>query len=259
MCTLILLHRCFADAELLVAANRDEYLDRPAEGPALRWWHERLVIAPRDVRAGGTWLGLNETGVFAALTNRPNPTPDASRRSRGLLVADALAAGSAHEAATRLAELPAGAYNPFNLVVCDREDAFVIVYEEKPAASRLAAGAHVIGNGDPDSRRLPKVARLLDQVEPLAAVSSDDALASLAGLCGSHEADGNPLASTCIHTEAYGTRSSTLLRFGSRPETHTLRFAEGAPCQHPYQDFTSLLAGLDRTGPRAGAATREHA
>ncbi len=259
MCTLIVLHRCFADAELLVAANRDEYLERPAEGPQLRSWQGRTVLAPRDARAGGTWLGLNDAGVFAALTNRPNPEPDPARRSRGLLVADALAAGSAAEASARLAELPARTYNPFNLVVCDREDAFVIVYEEKPAARRLSAGAHVVGNGDPDSRRLPKVARLLDEVGPLTGQSSDEALAALGQTCRSHRGGENPLEDTCIHTERYGTRSSALLRFGSRPESHLFRFSDGAPCEHPYQDFTPLLAQLDRTGPRAGAAKRGHA
>ena len=82
MCTLIVLHRCFADAELLVAANRDEYLDRPAELPALRVWNGRTVLAPRDARAGGTWLGMNDAGLFAALTNRPTPRPDPRLRTR---------------------------------------------------------------------------------------------------------------------------------------------------------------------------------
>jgi uncharacterized protein with NRDE domain len=259
MCTLIVLHRCFADAELLVAANRDEYLERPAEGPQLRSWNGRSVVAPRDVRAGGTWLGLNDAGVFAALTNRSNPVPDPARRSRGLLVADALAAGTAAEAIARLAELPARTYNPFNLAVCDREDAFVIVYEEKPTPSRLAPGVHVIGNGDPDSRRLPKVARLLDEVGALAGGSSDAALAALAPVCRTHRGGANPLEDTCIHTDRYGTRSSTLLRWGSNAAAHALHFSDGAPCQRPYQDFTPLLAQLDRTGLRAGAATRDHA
>lgn len=259
MCTLILFHRCFADAELVVAANRDEYLERPAEPPALRSWHGRTVLAPRDARAGGTWLGTNEAGVFAALTNRPNPRPDATRRSRGLLVADALAAGSAVEAAARLAQLAAGAYNPFNLVVCDARDAFVAVYEEKPELRRLEAGAHVIGNGDPDSRRLPKVARLLDQAEAIARGSASDALPALERACAAHRSDDNPLESTCIHAGAYGTRSSTLMRRGSQPEQDVFRFSSGPPCSHAYQDFTPLLAQLDRAGARAGAAERKHA
>lgn len=259
MCTLIVFQRCFADAELVIAANRDEYLDRPAELPALRSWHGRAVLAPRDARAGGTWLGTSDAGVFAALTNRPNPKPDPTRRSRGLLVADALAADSAAEAALRLAELPAGAYNPFNLFVCDRRDAFVAVYEEKPELRRLEAGVHVIGNGDPDSRRLPKVARLLDEAEAIARGNADDAMLALERTCAAHGSDGNALEATCIHAGLYGTRSSMLMRRGARPEQDVFRFASGPPCSHAYRDFTPLLSQLDRTGTRTGAAERNHA
>jgi uncharacterized protein with NRDE domain len=259
MCTLIVLHRCFADAELLVAANRDEYLDRPAELPALRRWNGRTVLAPRDARAGGTWLGMNDAGVFAALTNRPTASPDPSRRSRGLLVSDALAVPGAAAAAARLAGLTPGAYNPFNLFVCDREDAFAIVYEEKAEVRRLEAGAHVIGNGDPDSRRLPKVARLLDEAEAVAAGRSEDALARLARSCRTHRASGPPLEDTCIHAGPYGTRSSALLRWGSRRDANVFRFADGPPCESDYEDFTPLLTQLDQAGARAGAATRDDA
>jgi len=252
MCTLIVFHRCFADAELVIAANRDEYLDRPAEPPALRSWNGRSVIAPRDARAGGTWLGTNDAGVFAALTNRPNPRPDASRRSRGLLVADALGAGSALEAAAKLAQLPAGAYNAFNLFVCDARDAFVAVYEEKPELRRLAPGPHVVGNGDPDSRRTPKGARLLDEAEAIARGTAAEALPALERACAAHRPDGNPLDATCIHAGVYGTRSSTLLRRGAEPAQDVFRFASGPPCTHRYEDFTPLLAQL-------GAAERKHA
>ena len=259
MCTLIVLHRCFADAELVVAANRDEYLDRPAEPPALRAWNSRTVLAPRDARAGGTWLGMNDAGLFAALTNRPNERPDPSRRSRGLLVSDALASSDAAAAAAALAELPAGAYNPFNLLVCDREDAFVVVYEEKPDLRRLAAGAHVIGNGDPDSRRLPKVARLLDEAESIARGRPEDALDGLARTCRTHRGGASPFEDTCIHAGAYGTRSSALIRWGKSGGASAFRFASGPPCQTAYEDFTPLLTQLDETGMRPGAATRNHA
>ena len=47
MCTLIALHRCYPDASLVVAANRDEYLDRPAEGPALRALGDERATAQR--------------------------------------------------------------------------------------------------------------------------------------------------------------------------------------------------------------------
>jgi uncharacterized protein with NRDE domain len=210
------------------------------------------VLAPRDARAGGTWLGTSDAGVFAALTNRPNPTPDPTRRSRGLLVADALGAATAAEAALRLAQLPARSYNPFNLFVCDRRDAYVAVYEEKPEVKRLEAGVHVIGNGNPDSRRLPKVARLLDEAASIARGSADDALPALERVCAAHLDGGSPLEATCIHAGPYGTRSSTLLRRGARPEQDVFRFASGPPCSHAYEDFTPLLAQL-------GAAERTDA
>ena len=72
MCTLIAIHRRIPGAPLVVAANRDEFLDRPTEGPAVRDGDPAPVLAPRDVRAGGTWLGLGAHGVFAAVTKSPS-------------------------------------------------------------------------------------------------------------------------------------------------------------------------------------------
>jgi uncharacterized protein with NRDE domain len=245
MCTLIALHRCFPEAPLVIAANRDEYLDRPAEGPALRRVGPRTVVAPRDARAGGTWLGLNDAGLFAGITNRPSRGPDPTRRSRGLLVADALACETAAEAAALLARLPAGAYNPFNLFVTDGREAFAAVYEKAPRVSALAPGAHVIGNVDPDARDVPKVARLLAAAERVAEGPALLALDALAAVCRTHGA-GLPLDDTCIHAGGYGTRSSTLLRRGTDPQADELRFADGPPCQQRYDDLTPLLRELDR-------------
>lgn len=249
MCTLIVLHRCYAEAPVLVAANRDEYLDRPAESPTRRRSGSRTLVAPRDLRAGGTWLGTNDAGVFAALTNRPTARPDATRRSRGLLVEDALAAGRAHEAAAAAARLPADAYNPFNLFVCDEAEAFAIVYEDKPVVRELAAGVHVVGNADPDCRRAPKTARLLGEAERVAARPVAEVLDALADVCRVHGVGASPLEDTCIHAGGYGTRSSTLLRRGGPPGSEVLRFAEGPPCANAYRDLTTLLGELD---PRAG-------
>lgn len=256
MCTLVALHRCTPDATLWVAANRDEYLDRPADGPALREGRAGAVVAPLDRRAGGTWWGVNEQGVFAAITNRPTAQIDPARRSRGQLVLDALAAPTAREAAQSLAPLGADLYNPFNLFVADADDAFAVVYEGSPSVLELAPGAHVIGNADPDARDHPKVRRVLAEAEALAGAGEDAIAQRLAELCRAHE-PGDPRASTCVHHGGYGTRSSTLLRLGSRRDL--LRHAEGPPCTSAYRDFTSLLTELGAlAGRRAGeAATRK--
>jgi uncharacterized protein with NRDE domain len=251
MCTLVVLHRCTPDADLWIAANRDEYLDRAALGPAVRAGRAGAVIAPLDQRAGGTWWGLNRERVFAAVTNRPSAALDPTRRSRGQLVLDALEAGSARRAAERAAAIGPGRYNPFNLFVADPHEAFAVVYERGARLVALAPGVHVIGNGDPDAREIAKIGRTLAQAESVASGPSEGIERGLAAICRSHEGAGDPRASTCIHGDVYGTRCSTLLRLGGAGGI--LRHAEGPPCTTAYRDFTPLLVELDHAvGPRPG-------
>ena len=87
MCTLIIAVSMWARAPLVVAANRDEDLQRPAESPSL-WDNDGVrVLAPLDLKAGGTWLGVNAFGVFAGLTNRAAGSTNPDARSRGKLSA----------------------------------------------------------------------------------------------------------------------------------------------------------------------------
>jgi uncharacterized protein with NRDE domain len=169
MCTLIVLHRCVSGRPLVVAANRDEFFARPAEGPAIRSAQSGRILAPRDLEAGGTWVGLSGKGVFAGLTNlRPlvngvangfAPTPNGAAlggsigatvtralRSRGEVVMAALEARSAAEAADALSRLESGAYNPFQLLVADARSAALLVYRDAPRILPLEPGLHVVGN-----------------------------------------------------------------------------------------------------------------
>jgi uncharacterized protein with NRDE domain len=250
MCTLIALHRVIPGAPLIVAANRDEYLSRPSEPPALRTGPWGLALAPRDVRAGGSWLGFSATGVFAAVTNRPCPEPDPQRRSRGLLVFDALSAASAAQAAERLEGLPRRAYNPFNLFIADRRDAFLITYLDEPRRIDLDAGVHVVGNADPEAPT-PRILRLRERAGRAAAEAPGSVPAALQALCREHGPADQPLAATCVHTPEYGTRSSTLLQLADLPTHDVMRFADGPPCRTGFEDFAPLLAALDGGVPRA--------
>ena len=244
MCTLVALHCCAPGAQLWVAANRDEFLARPAEGPALRAGRNGPIVAPLDCRAGGTWWGLNARGVFAAVTNRPTAAPDPFRRSRGQLVLDLLAAASAGEAAAQAAALERDRYNPFNLFLADARDAFAVVYEGAPTLLSLAPGVHVVGNADPDARDVPKIRRALERAERVAAGAADAIRDGLAALCRTHGDDADPKGDTCVHLGGYGTRSSSLLRLG--PAGDRLEHAAGPPCTSTYEDFTPLLAELGR-------------
>jgi uncharacterized protein with NRDE domain len=246
VCTLIALHRRIAGAPLVVAANRDEFHDRPAEGPAIRMTPEGRIIAPLDRRAGGTWLGIGPQGMFAAVTNVSAAAPDPGRRSRGHLVIEALAHASAGEAAEAVEKLPMGLYNPFNLFVADRDEAFAFTYEEKPRRIAVGGSTIIVGNGALDRPTPPKLEGLEAHVD---ALGPDEVLDGLAHLCRSHDAVGprGPLDALCVHTPSYGTRSSTLLRLGEGgldDSSSVLRFADGAPCENTYEDHTALLHRL---------------
>lgn len=105
---------------LVVASNRDEFLNRPTQ--ALGHWQTaagQAVISGRDLRAGGTWLGLTPGGRVAFLTNVREANAPAALRSRGELVTRWLAqGGDAAAFATALAQGGA-AYGGFNLVLGD--------------------------------------------------------------------------------------------------------------------------------------------
>ena len=253
MCTLIVLHGCVPGAPLIVAANRDEFFERQSEGPSLRWLPTGAIVAPRDVQAGGTWLGVNDAGLFAAVTNRLCEELDPSRRSRGMLVLDALASETASRAADRAQDLARGAYNPFNLFVADRRSAHVVSYVDSPERVDLGPGVHVVGNVDP-AERTPKTARLRERAEAAAeAAGPTAALECLASICRSHDGGGDPLRDACVHAGRYGTRSSALLSLADADDGDVLRFADGAPCATEYEDFTPLLRRLDRSlRPDAG-------
>lgn len=126
MCTVVFLRRPGHGWPLVLAANRDEMRDRPWQPPA-RHWPDRDVVAGRDALAGGTWLGLNDSGVVAGVLNRPGTLgPAAGLRSRGELPLEALDHADAAAAAAALAALDPRAWRPFNLFVADARDAFWI-------------------------------------------------------------------------------------------------------------------------------------
>jgi uncharacterized protein with NRDE domain len=125
MCTVVVLHRPGATWPLLLAANRDELSGRPWRPPRRHWPDRPDVVAGLDVEAGGSWLGVNDDGVVAAVLNRVGSLGRAAgKRSRGELVLEALDHADAAAAAAALLALDPDAYRPFNLLVADSRDAF---------------------------------------------------------------------------------------------------------------------------------------
>ena len=145
MCLIAIAWQARADLPLVVAANRDEWRDRPAE-PA-QWWTDRPdVLAGRDLQAGGTWLGISREGRFAAVTNFRDPSDRRSTaRSRGELVADFLAGHLEPAAYAAQVARRAHEYNAFNLLVADTATLWYFGSREGPPRP-VEPGVHALSN-----------------------------------------------------------------------------------------------------------------
>jgi hypothetical protein len=164
MCTVVLLIRPRHAWPLVLAANRDEMLDRAWDPPGAHWPDQPDVIAGRDRSGGGTWMGVNRAGVTAAVLNRPGSLgPVAGKLSRGELPLLALAHRSADDAAAAIAALDAGDWRSFNLVLADAAGAVFVrgLGHGRPEAQRLSPGLHMVTAHDPDDPESPRVARHL--------------------------------------------------------------------------------------------------
>src|SRR5271155_5732475 len=171
MCTLAIYFRAFADYPVVVAANRDEYLDRAALPPTSLGDRPR-IIGGKDLRASGTWLGINQHGLVAGLLNRPladGGPNDAGRRSRGLLCLDALQHSSAAAAADYLARQDGRDYNAFNLLMASRDGAFVAYNRgAEIEVVKLTPGLHLLTNADVDDFECPRISRSYGRFAELA-------------------------------------------------------------------------------------------
>jgi uncharacterized protein with NRDE domain len=270
MCTILILRHVHPEWPLVLAANRDEFLARPATGPQVLLPSPRAV-GGRDVERGGTWMGVTDEGIFVGLTNQRGgqglgPAP----RSRGEVVLRALGAGSLDAIERYLDTLPGDEFLPFNLLYGDAHT--LRVAYARPGQKRLRRedvppGIHVLPNDVLDSPELPKVerARLLaaqvakkpwPELEAgLKAVLADHVLPAPETVPAPGGGDGLPgdflrqLQALCIHTGAgYGTRSSALVALAPGRVGHYLA-SDTAPCQGSWRDVTGLLS------PEAGTAT----
>ena len=240
MCTFTLAWQVFEDSPVVVAANRDERLNRPSEPPARRDW-DAAVVAPADGDAGGTWLGYNEHGVVVALTNRWLDTDREGERSRGLLVRDALACESAEAAIRHVeSELDGRAYAGFNLVAVDEYAALLVEYDGRRRVSPLDPGIHIVVNVGADGtyaipdrreevgeRQAANADAVRNALRPEPGEDGGGWLGRAAGVISDHE------YGVCVHGDGFGTRSSSLIHVQSGGVM--FEYADGPPCETAYE------------------------
>jgi uncharacterized protein with NRDE domain len=224
MCLVAVAWRARADWPLLVAANRDEFHARPAA--PLAWWPEGFA-AGRDLEAGGTWMGADRGGRFAAVTNHRDPRDrSGGARSRGELVAGFLAGTDDAGAWVARVAAAGGEYRGFHLLVAD-PDALWYVSNRSDGARRLAPGVHVVSNAAPEAG-WPKVRAIRGRV--VAALAQADVRAPLeAALADRTRAPDGALPDTGVPLDwerrlsaafivspDYGTRCSSVLGLAPR-------------------------------------------
>ncbi len=205
---------------IVAIGNRDEYHERPA-APLARWAGPGGILAGRDLRSGGTWLGVSETGRFALVTNRRGfGDPDPSCASRGALVTDMLAGSGAYgdPATARLSD-----FNPFNLILADRQDAHFLSNRPDEIRTTLSHGIYGLSNGaldEPWPKTLLLKGALLDWLntdgENLDELFTDLANETLPDI-GVHPTQPSdvkreaPETPIFIRDTVYGTRCSTVV------------------------------------------------
>src|SRR5574343_1463955 len=142
MCLIVIGWRVHPQYPLVVAANRDEFYARPST-TIERWPDATQVLGGRDLEAGGTWLGITNSGRFAAVTNVREPGMAKGKRSRGALTRDFLRAGES--AAKHAAQIDGAQYSGFNLLLGDGEALLYCSNRDGPPRL-LAPGIYGLSN-----------------------------------------------------------------------------------------------------------------
>jgi uncharacterized protein with NRDE domain len=222
VCLILFAYRVHPDYPLIMAANRDEFYERPT-APAAFWEDAPSVLAGRDLEKGGTWMGVTKTGRFAAITNYRAPGHDRSdAKSRGYLVSDYLTGTEKPEEYLKKVQQERELYNGFNLLVGDTDS----LYYYSPILneiSKVTPGIHGLSNAVLDTP-WPKVKKGTEKLTQAVSNKTIDEEHLFSILSDTEEAPEEELPDTGVGKEwekmlspifikssKYGTRASTIL------------------------------------------------
>lgn len=227
MCLILLAFKAHPDADVVLAGNRDEYIARPSAPPAVIGQNP-VIHAGLDLEAGGTWMGRNEHGLLAALTNTRDPAfsdpPDVL--SRGGIVRGLLEHRDPEGAAAWLATQDPDRYRPFNVLFGNGEAFFSYASRGGSTPILLQPGFHALSNSTLNDRSWPKVMRSHNFFTRYRQQPGEAFLMALqAFLCDPTPPDTlpaedreeeihGPLGAVFIGTPGYGTVSASIITSG---------------------------------------------
>ena len=250
MCLIIFAYNVHPSYKLIMAANRDEFYERPS-APADFWEDHPKVLAGRDLKEGGTWLGITREGKFAAITNYRDPAAlIGNAESRGKLVRDFLCGNQNAESYIEKIRSQSGKYNGYNLILNGNDGLYI--FSNRGGKQKISAGIYGLSNHLLDTpwpkvvrgKRLFKTAlnkKAGELEEALSTILSDrrfppDDKLPATGVGREWEKLLSPIF---IKSPPYGTRSSTILFIG---KNNCVKFVEKVYNGNPEPWITSRFS-----------------
>jgi uncharacterized protein with NRDE domain len=230
MCLTVFAFKTNRKYPLIFASNRDEFYDRPAE-PATFWYDHPDLLAGRDLKAGGTWLGMTTDHRFAAITNyRDMNNIKENAPSRGDIVSDYLSSDKIAPDFLKDLQKNAALYNGFNLIAGSTTELWYYS-NVKDQIEEIKPGLHALSNAFLDTawpkteKARERFARILKGDEEISRskvfdllqdqeIFPDNKLPST-GLSQEME---RLVSSIFITSESYGTRCSTVIKADPSPQ-----------------------------------------
>ena len=223
MCIVFLAIDQHPDYPLIIAANRDESHDRPSTG--MEFWEDHpQILAGRDLRERGTWLGLTRSGYFCTVTNYPDTsTLTQELNSRGQLVRkflmDEPPASQSRQHLTNMGQT----YRPFNLVFGNYRNLYTYSNREQEF-TRLDKGYHSVSNGpmsqtwEKTSRGVRKLTDLIAHGGKIDSQILTEFMQDQSLPCHDSSKSGTApyFSPIFIRGDHYGTRATTCLLFNGK-------------------------------------------
>ena len=234
MCLIVFAYNVHPSYRLILAANRDEFYERPSSSADF-WKDHPQVLAGRDLKNKGTWLGVTKEGKFAAVTNYRDPvTLKSNATSRGKIVSRYLAVNQKPDDYLKKNASQVDKYNGFNLLLGDDNDLFV--FSSRGEKQKLKPGIYGLSNHLLDTC-WPKVTRSKRMLKAALDKKGDVLEEELFAMLADRRVPPNSklpstgiglewerlLYSILIESPIYGTRSSTILLIG---KNRRVRFVE---------------------------------
>lgn len=223
MCIIAFQYKTTPEPRLIIAANRDEFYERPTK-PAYLWPTTPQIYAGQDERLGGTWMGVSENGRFAAITNYRDPKLDVLKPiSRGKIAIDFLCSSDSAQTTAQQLRLQKDEVGPFNALLYDGT-IFLHYNNICDELTIIQPGTHTLCNATLNTP-WPKTDKLRAQFEAtlsneawteedLFTILQDETKASDRDLPSTgvpYEME-KALSSIFIKLPHYGTRSSTVIQ-----------------------------------------------